>query len=316
MDDVTTIEHVDIVNDVYTSLDVACREAQISYLALLELLLCHSVRVAVRTEKLRGIIAYGKRRGVALATYEGLCRLKHGQLRMLLKDEVVDADWFRPLQHKFLTIKSYNNPYENSLPNNLLDTWLDLQGESIPAYDFIFYPEPVRKPTATPFMKNLMSGNMSGIGDLSSILKELQESFVMFPSTHRFTLQNVRVCLRDVMARKIVLTQTEPNKKLARPLDALLLKIIQEQPSLSASKIWALLSEDQQKTDRVYDVDEIIEDVGVKELAWTDIDGKDNYLTKNSFYNLVKKLKEKFLVNSSANSKPNLPLETESSAED
>lgn len=55
-----------------------------------------------------------------------------------------------------------------------------------------------------------------------------------------------------------------------------------------------MLQVDLNRDERLYDIDEILDEVGSKELYWSEGEKEANRLTQQSFYNLVKELRESF----------------------
>jgi hypothetical protein len=90
-------------------------------------------------------------------------------------------------------------------------------------------------------------------------------------------------------------TKSSPQSSLqsipTRGIDILISKVLDVIPEAKPSVIWNVLAQDITQKLRVYDTDEIIEEVGEKALYWTDIDGEAKSLKKKSFYNLINKLK-------------------------
>jgi len=62
-------------------------------------------------------------------------------------------------------------------------------------------------------------------------------------------------------------------------------------PNDKPSMLWAKLKEDSLEDVRVFDVDEILDEVGEKELSWFNLEGEIQPLKRKSFYNLIRNLK-------------------------
>jgi hypothetical protein len=71
--------------------------------------------------------------------------------------------------------------------------------------------------------------------------------------------------------------------------------MIQLYPDYKSTQIWNMLKHDCSLPNRVYDTDEILEEVNSTELIWTNRKGERTNLMKKSFFNLLKKIKDKLI---------------------
>ena len=100
--------------------------------------------------------------------------------------------------------------------------------------------------------------------------------------------------LHDDLVQLNIIQQKLPNNSNAqskRPIDTLLINILEQFPKDKPAELWNKLQADISKATRLLDTDEIIDEVGEKELFWYDLEGEPQPLKRKSFYNLIRKLK-------------------------
>jgi hypothetical protein len=287
---------------VYVKVSAACAELGVSEIQLMDWIENHQLRAAVYCPQVKGILAYGKRRGAAMATFEGFCRLKYGDIRRLIIDEKVKVTWFRPDDWRFVTIDSYQYSLKAPLPNILFDTWLGAVDMSIYAPDFLFYPLPSNTLDIQKVKTGITPEKISEIFKKTPKDFDFEEFASLSASTHSFTLDQLRVWLPDlarlkneVSAPKIE-AEKPSNEVALRPIDKLICHIFKLHPNYKDSEVWKLLIQDVLKTERIYDKDEILDEVGTKELYWYNLSGELCSLKKQSFYTLVERLKLKGII--------------------
>jgi hypothetical protein len=208
-------------------------------------------------------------RGLCVGRYSGLVRLSNQDKNTLLRENVVNT--FQTVIDDIKGIKSQveSYPFTTTLPNEYLSEWGAL------------CPEDKRGLKAIIVSKDS--------GELSILLKTVTLDDLLIPADVTKYFDAVFELENEAF------TKNSPQSSLqsipTRGIDILISKVLDVIPEAKPSVIWNVLAQDITQKLRVYDTDEIIEEVGEKALYWTDIDGEAKSLKKKSFYNLIKKLK-------------------------
>jgi hypothetical protein len=208
-------------------------------------------------------------RGLCVGRYSGLVRLSKQDKNTLLRENVVNT--FQTVIDDIKGIKSQveNYPFTTTLPNEYLSEWGAL------------CPEDKRGLKAIIVSKDS--------GELSILLKTVTLDDLLIPADVTKYFDAVFELENEAS------TKSSPQSSLqsipTRGIDILISKVLDVIPEAKPSVIWNVLAQDITQKLRVYDTDEIIEEVGEKALYWTDIDGEAKSLKKKSFYNLINKLK-------------------------
>jgi hypothetical protein len=208
-------------------------------------------------------------RGLCVGRYSGLVRLSKQDKNTLLRENVVNT--FQTVIDDIKGIKSQveNYPFATTLPNEYLSEWGAL------------CPEDKRGLKAIIVSKDS--------GELSILLKTVTLDDLLIPADVTKYFDAVFELENEAS------TKSSPQSSLqsipTRGIDILISKVLDVIPEAKPSVIWNVLAQDITQKLRVYDTDEIIEEVGEKALYWTDIDGEAKSLKKKSFYNLINKLK-------------------------
>jgi hypothetical protein len=209
-------------------------------------------------------------RGLCVGRYTGLVRLSNKDKKTLLRENVVNTYQIVIDDIKGIKSQVENYPFNTKLPNEYIFDWGELCPED------------------TLGLKAMAVSKDSG--ELSISLKTVTLDDLLIPAEVTEYFDKVFEPENDDI------TKSSPQSSLQsipiRGIDILISKMLDVIPEAKPSVIWNLLAQDITQTLRVYDTDEIIEEVGEKVLYWTDIDGEEKSLKKKSFYQLFKKLNE------------------------
>jgi hypothetical protein len=209
-------------------------------------------------------------RGWSVGRYSGLVRLSKQDKNTLLRENVVKI--YQIVIDDIKGIKSQVDkyPFKTTLPNEYLSEWVGLNLKD--KYG----------------LKAIIVSNDSG--ELSISLKTVTFDDLLIPAEVTKYFDKVFELENDDITKSR--HQSSLQSIPTRGIDILISKMLDVIPEAKPSVIWNLLAQDITQTLRVYDTDEIIEEVGEKVLYWTDIDGEEKSLKKKSFYQLFKKLNE------------------------
>jgi hypothetical protein len=209
-------------------------------------------------------------RGQCVGRYSGLVRLTKKDKNTLLRENAVQT--YQIVIDDIKGIKSQVDkyPFKTTLPNEYLSEWGGLNLE------------------ARHGLKALIVSTDSG--ELSISLKTVNLDDLLIPAEVTEFFDTVFNPQSDDIKKES--SSSSLQSIPTRGIDIVIAKAIDVIPTAKPSVIWNILAQDITQQPRVYDTDEIIEEIGEKVLYWTDIDGEEKSLKKKSFYQLFKKLNE------------------------
>lgn len=119
----------------------------------------------------------------------------------------------------------------------------------------------------TPTKEQEQRGRRVLFSELLDSTKEL------VTSTFKISPEQVRISEKVLSEFKINHLPLEDKKVSNRGLDQLLLEMLVRFPNYKPMQIWRALKADCYRAERIYDIDEILEEVSYTELIWTDRKG-------------------------------------------
>ena len=245
-----------------------------------------------------GIWQEGKFIGFGACSYSGLLSLYPKDQTEIFEKKSVRISFANVVQKE--KVKNFSNkyPFDVETPNPIIHDWhpfelSKVKREHIPC---IFRPQEWQK----------MQQNINALlNNLKIDIKELRinssesEEDKLCSASELFRLKDVCITRKQLEKSLILLGKintTQPkhsisNNNSKRQIDQLLIRLMENSPDAKPAELWSELEEDCNRELRLFDTDEILDEVGKKELFWFDLDGDVLPLKRRSFYNLIKKLK-------------------------
>lgn len=242
--------------------------------------------------------------GAGRANYSGLVSMtKHQQVK-LFETKKVSVTSGLLLQKEKINRYSAQNPFKVVMPNTIISGWLSIPFEKIHFNEvpFHFYPEE-RKSMMKQFtgLLNQISTIQSVRTDTkqtSSLMGDVAIEDELFYNWKGFTLSDVCIIGSELEKAQSYLSSNTDVKvhpiitnKSNRPIDILILSVLEQFPDDKPTQIWNRLKIDVTKEPRSFDTDEILDEVGEDLLYWFDNQSEGKQMKKKSFYNLINKLK-------------------------
>jgi hypothetical protein len=237
--------------------------------------------------------------GYAVAEYSGLMAINKSLIPELLTKGKVQSKHFQLLQKDRISIISNRYPYQVPLPNIYLESW---QKYDLSRLDWEYYPAITMPTETTSFLHRLMDmfkpygdSPQTENSELSRFAKDipLLELVVQNRELRFFEICLGAADVSRISAPKNTQKPTLPSTKetTVREIDVLIMKVISASPNLRPAEIWEVLKTDVERNDRIFDINEILEEVGDFEMVWCDAAGVAKHLKKKSFFNLLKNLR-------------------------
>lgn len=247
-------------------------------------------------QKNKGFIGYGS------LNYSGLVKIEEKDQRKLI-NEKLSVKYFRLVNKKDITDVNHSYPYESPLPNAFIYAWQpkaisDINGDYVPAK--LFHCE---KEHHLRSMGNMLKDAMSSFDAAQEVLAKTDTSVFDKVPKKAFYHEGIELqfsdscVLHDDLVKLNIIQQELSNNSNAqscpskRPIDTLLISILKQFPKDKPAELWNKLQADISQATRLLDIDEIIDEVGEKELFWYNLEGEPQTLKRKSFYNLIRKLK-------------------------
>lgn len=300
----------------YFSIASACRLLSIHKDELYEFAIKGQLVFSVRFNNLAGVLTVSSKIGVGSGYLNGYANVSNYTVELLATKHKMIASRLRPASLADVVITSTEYPFTVGLPNTVLDGWDASISNKDQIADFIFYVG-LRENVCVPDMiqavlerldelhpENAASGNE---GTKLQIKLEQRRSINEGETTiheHQLhiSLSELRKAKQLVENRAQALFPIEQRaqpetlsetiiKEPNRPIDKLLTRMLINFPHEKPSGIWRMLQKDILLSERLYDTDEILDEVGKDELYWFKETGEVESLKQKSFYNLLKNIK-------------------------
>lgn len=301
----------------YFSIASACRLLSIHKDELYEFAIKGQVVFSVRFNNLAGVLTASGKIGVGVGYLNGYANVSNYTVELLATKHQMIASRLRPASLSDVVIISTEYPFTVSLPNTVLDGWDASISKKYQIADFIFYvglKESVSTPdlikAALERLDELHPDNVAKGKEGTELRIKLEQrrsisegETTIYEHQLHISLSELRKAKQLVENRVLALlpieqrtTQTETLsetiiKEPKRPIDKLLTRMLIDFPNEKPSSIWRMLQKDIVLKERLYDTDEILDEVGKDELYWFKESGEVESLKQKSFYNLMKNIK-------------------------
>ncbi|WP_282166615.1 hypothetical protein [Shewanella japonica] len=239
------------------------------------------------------------------AKYAGLISMTKNQQTELFEKNKVTIGSSTILQKNKIAHYSTEYPFIVELPNSVIEKWLGISFDKIPFeyMPFYFYPE-----QRTSMLKEFenMCKDIAIRADRTTPYEppeSLKEE--LFHHRKSFTLEEACITAGELRKANSYFShnilskiETDDPKKVTksnkknRPIDLLLKTMLKQYPDEQANVIWNMLGEDIMRDSRLFDTEEIIDEIGSDTLYWFDTRADLNQMKKKSFYNLIRELKK------------------------
>ncbi len=257
-----------------------------------------------------GWIGFGK------CQYRGHYSLHLSSVQRLLDNEKIHIGKGsgRLLDRNGISHLSTDYPFKMNLPHDSFTEWRTLGDESIKAH--------VDRLAATPFPKegesglkvfeDLMISIADGMGkskNSENYERQYQgpELVLNFNTNSEFAPEDLRIPKSEINRYKASLEsqQSEHNAEkaiekiaLLKPkqresqLHNLVNRILDKEPQIAAKRAWALIEQDANSDDPIFDSESILQQVDANCIEWCSRNGTEQSLTWGSFQGLLSKLKK------------------------
>jgi len=254
--------------------------------------------------------------GYASVSYKGLVRITLDEQLLLLSKKKINCKIFSLINKGNIQSHNLNYPFETPTPHNFLYDWRpklteDIEWDSIPAKLYPKESEHVIRSLSNMFSETFDKATKKE-GEESAFMAKIPQ-MQFYSEGINFTLEDICILHSDIVslglnkpsidtsikgAKNVERTNQQTDKALNnpiksyhRPIDILLLNILEIFPQDKPATLWDKLKNDLNNEPRQFDIDETLDEVGEKELYWYDIEGEAQSLKKKSFYNLIRNLK-------------------------
>ncbi|RTR40990.1 hypothetical protein EKG38_03515 [Shewanella canadensis] len=258
------------------------------------------------TDVLIGGWVKGKFSCFGQAKYAGLISMTKNQQTELFEKSKIYVGSSTILQQNKISHYSTDYPFTVEMPNTVIEKWLATPFDKIPFEFMPFYFYPQERTSMLKEFENMCKGVASSMDTSTPYEPPKPLKKELFHHSHSFTLDDACITSEELkkansyFSRNILsnLEDDEPKQlvnstqKNSRPIDLLLQTMLKQYPDEQANQIWNKLGEDILNEPRLFDTDEIIDEIGSDTLYWYDIKSDLKQMKKKSFYNLIRELKK------------------------
>lgn len=239
--------------------------------------------------------------GYASVYYSGFARVTQEKQRLLISEGKINCNYFLLLNKESMSAQNTSYPFETKTPNRFLYAWeADLikyiNWNVIPAKLF-----PEEREHSIRTLGKMFNGILNNFDSKQHKEEKSESEFMAKVPKVEFYSKGITIQLSDICITHGELEKAKhylfgnkdgsaSNTKL-RPIDTMLINMLNEFPNDRPSKIWERLKEDLNNEPRKFDTDEIIDELGDDTLYWFDSSAEIQKMKKKSFYNLVSRLK-------------------------
>ncbi|WP_423185193.1 hypothetical protein ACO1PK_08380 [Alishewanella sp. d11] len=268
-----------------------------------------------------GAYLEGEFNGFAIADYQGLVSFPSRENNVLLKKGKVTSSTVKLLQHDKIVIRTNQYPFRIPWPNTYISGWQkwtlnQLNFDQIPAKcypnerdsgmamfsDFVGQIAKVSEMEEEK-VKEVENKLMRGLPRrvLSSAGIDFHISEICVTHTDLVRLGIIKSAVTDGDAKQISNVAPSPTiiEESKRPIDKLLTRMLFKFPNEKPTRIWRMLQDDVLRSERLYDTDEILDEVGKDELYWFTESGEPERLKQKSFFNSLRNFRILYSLNES-----------------
>lgn len=235
--------------------------------------------------------------GFAVVDYSGLVTIHKQLIPELLTKGKVSVKQVLLMQKERIRVLATEYPFQVKMPNRYIESW---QPNDLTKLDWLAYPA-LFMPTENTGVLHQLADMLQGFGGGSTSNKVDYSRFTDGTPKTELVVLDKELQFADVCLQAADVTPKSPSgctqhggdnaKGEIKDIGSLLLHVMTKLPNHRPAEIWQVLKADHLRETRVYDTEELLEEVGDYELIWTDIYGSPRSLQKRSFFNLFKKLK-------------------------
>jgi hypothetical protein len=258
------------------------------------------------TDLLIGGWVKGKFSCFGQAKYAGLISMTHNQQIKLFEESKINIGSSTILQQSKISCYSTDYPFSVETPNTVIEKWLAIPFDKIPFKYMPFYFYPQERTSMVKEFENMLKDVTNRIETSTPYEPKKPIKKELFHHTQSFTLNDICITSdelkkangyfsRDILSglegdefKKVV----QIGQKNPRPIDLLLKKMLEQNSDEQANQIWNKLSEDIMNEPRLFDTDEILDEIDGDTLYWFDTRSELKQMKKKSFYNLIRELKK------------------------
>ncbi|AZG35206.1 hypothetical protein [Shewanella psychromarinicola] len=240
------------------------------------------------------------------AKYAGLISMTQNQQVELFENSKIYVGSSTILQQNKMAHYSTVYPFTVEMPNTVIEKWLATPFDKIPFEYMPFYFYPQERTSMLKEFENMCKGIASSRDTSTPYEPPKPIKTELFHHSQSFTLDDACITSDELkkansyFSRNIMsnLEDDEPKQlvnstqKNSRPIDLLLQTMLKQYPDAQANQVWNKLGEDILNEPRLFDTDEIIDEIGNDILYWFDTRSELKQMKKKSFYNLIRELKK------------------------
>lgn len=234
--------------------------------------------------------------GFAVADYSGLVTIHKQLIPELLTKGKVSVKQVLLMQKERIRILATEYPFQVGMPNRYIESW---QPTDLTKLDWQAYPA-LFMPSENVGVLHQLVDMLQGFGGSTGNKVDYSRFTDGTPTTELVVLDK-ELRFADVCLQAADVQPKNPNSCThhggdiaageIKDIGSLIFYVMTKLPNHRPAEIWQVLKADHLREHRVYDTEELLEEVGDYELIWTDIYGSPRTLQKRSFFNLFKKLK-------------------------
>lgn len=245
----------------------------------------------------KGFVGYGS------IYYSGFVKVNKDKQLELLQQHKIKCKYFRLVNKTQIIEQNNDYPFKTPTPHTFLYGW---KPTPIQAIDWTEIPAklfPQEREHTLLALGNTFYDVMKSINNKLPEKNQSEAAKTLKAKIPKveFYSEGIEFCLNDVclIASEINTAIGTPSEKSTtqgstnyhRPIDILILKMLEQFPNDKPSHTWERLKDDLNQEPRKFDTDEIIDEIGEEILYWFDTQAEVKQMKKKSFYNLIKKLK-------------------------
>ncbi len=285
----------------YLRIGAAARLLHISEDELWELAERGKIAFSIEVSPINGVVCDKNLVGLAVGELSGYIELPNSVLPAFYVNKKLHLAKISLKNLQNIQITTRVNPFQTPFPNQFLTAWSNVCFEDNESTGLTFWFGLREANDAGDFFsavgaildKSIEQQNEIGRMNIFSGFLDSSKKLRSEPTT--IIPEQIRLSASQVYLYKSLQKDSEICNDVSRNLDKLILSIVDKFPEYKPREIWRLLMSDSKRNIRLYDTDEIIEEISFSELVWTDNLDKSTTIKLKSFYQLLSRLKEKHI---------------------
>jgi hypothetical protein len=237
--------------------------------------------------------------GLGIGTLSGYTTIPKWALISLYQRKTIRIEQIAIEENHHIFINSHDNPFKADLPNKYLNGWIVDQNEVLQSQNSFFWIGLREANNGSDFLSAFQflvaqpQAIQESEGRINLIEKQLLASKQLETKHIEISADNLRVSETSLVELKEILRMSDVDTDdRKRGFDKLIVRMMEQFPEYKPSQLWRMLKADCIRAERLYDTEEILDEVGTDELIWSDRRGKAVTLKKKSYYNLIGKILE------------------------